>query len=286
MAQPPEDWTVLSMMEWATEFFEEKQVNSPRLSIEWLLAYVLGIKRLDLYLNYDRPLSKDELDALRPLVKRRAAHEPLQYLIGFTDFYNARIEVDKNVLIPRQETEQLVELILNSTPDNQSLKVLDLGTGSGCIPIALKMERPEWEVLAVDISDEALNLARRNAQLNETPVLFFNYDFCSSEEHPRLTRFDLIVSNPPYIPDKERDSIDPEVRDFEPNLALFCEDPGFIYQKISEFCRRHLKENGKAFFEIHEDRGQETLRIFSESGWKCTLHKDLSKKDRFIVINR
>ncbi len=286
MAQPPGEWTVLSMMEWATEFFEEKEVNSPRLSIEWLLAHVLGIRRLDLYLNYDRPLSKEELDALRPLVKRRSVHEPLQYLTGYTDFYNARIEVNKNVLIPRQETEQLVELILDSTPQDQPLKVLDLGTGSGCIPIALKMERPEWQVLAADISEEALSLARRNAELNEAPVLFFNYDFCSSQEHPQLDQFDLIVSNPPYIPEEERDAIDREVRDFEPGLALFCEEPGFIYQKISEFCTRHLRENGTAFFEIHEERGPETLRVFSESGWKCTLQKDLSDKDRFIIINR
>lgn len=156
MSKKVKEWTVLSMLEWATDYFEQKDIPDPRHSIEWLLAETLGIKRLDLYLKYDRPLSPDELDQLRPMVKRRAEHEPLQYIIGYTDFMNARISVDKSVLIPRIETEQLVEIILDqqSGTENKNLSVLDIGTGSGCIPIALKMECPDWKLSGIDISAE------------------------------------------------------------------------------------------------------------------------------------
>src|SRR6056297_348266 len=123
MANTPSVWTVLSMLEWATDFFEEKDINSPRFSIEWLLAHVLDVKRLDLYLMYDRPLSSEELDTLRPLVKRRSQHEPLQYITGETDFHNVKIKVKPGVLIPRQETEQLVDLILKENKTRSELTV-------------------------------------------------------------------------------------------------------------------------------------------------------------------
>ena len=130
------------MLEWATGYFRQKEVESPRLSIEWLLAHILDIKRLDLYLSYNRPLSPDELERLRPLVKRRAEHEPLQYITGSTEFLHTRIEVNNSVLIPRPETEQLTENILSAHPNEPPLKVLDVGTGSGCIAIALAFSRP------------------------------------------------------------------------------------------------------------------------------------------------
>ena len=161
MSRKVEEWTVLSMLEWGTDFFEEKNIPDPRHSIEWLLAETLDIKRLDLYLKFDRPLSPGELDNLRPMVKRRADHEPLQYIIGYTDFMNARIWVNEEVLIPRIETEQLVEIILDDQQADQELSVLDIGTGSGCIPVALKMERPNWDVFGIDISEGALRKARK-----------------------------------------------------------------------------------------------------------------------------
>ncbi len=146
MPETPDEWNVLSMINWGTGYFEKKGIPSPRLSIEWILADILSLKRLNLYIQFERPLSKDELKRIREYVKRRARHEPLQYIIGYTEFMNAKINVNPDVLIPRPETEQLTELILEEHPGNTGLNVLDIGTGSGCIAIALKMEHPDWNI--------------------------------------------------------------------------------------------------------------------------------------------
>src|SRR5699024_2739131 len=220
------DWTVLSMLEWATDYFKEKAIPDPRHSIEWLLAETLNIKRLDLYLKFDRPLSPAELGELRPMVRPRARHEPLQYIIGFTDFVNARISVSEDVLIPRLETEQLVEIILDRHPGRkkENYSVLDIGTGSGCIPVALKMERPSWQLWGVDISPKALEVARGNADWNEADVTFFQKDILDSGPLSVDTPLDIIVSNPPYITPAEKESLESQVRSYEPHQALFTED--------------------------------------------------------------
>ncbi len=285
MSNTQNEWTVLSMLEWATPFFEEKGVKSPRMSIEWLLAHVLEIKRLDLYINYDRPLTQDELAILRPLVKRRAAHEPLQYITGEATFYNATLKVDERVLIPRQETEQLVQLIFDEYSKDTSLRVLDIGTGSGCIPIALKMERTNWDVHAIDISEEAIDLAQKNATLNQVDINFKVHSLFEPQMN-NTSPFDLIVSNPPYILYGELDHLDTEVKEFEPHLALFCESTASMFKALSDFCDKNLSDNGKAYFEIHEEYGDETQRVFNEHGWKTSLLKDLDEKDRFVVIQR
>lgn len=273
------------MLEWATDFFEQKQVKSPRFSIEWLLAYVLSIKRLDLYLAYDRPLSSEELEELRPMVKRRASHEPLQYITGETDFHRVRIKVQPGVLIPRQETEQLVDWVLELYGNKESLKVLDIGTGSGCIPIALKHARPNWEIFATDISDEALNIARENATYNKVDISFYNDDLFkpnSLGDH----KFDLIISNPPYIHPDEKNSLDDEVKNYEPELALFCESTQKMYQAIEALCSKYLKKNGEVFLELHEDHSEEALQIFQEGNWEAFVKNDYSKKPRFLKSKR
>lgn len=285
MPQAPSLWTVLSMLEWATDFFEEKNVKSPRFSIEWLLAHVLSIKRLDLYLEYDRPLSSQELERLRPMVKRRAAHEPLQYITGETDFHRVRIKVQPGVLIPRQETEQLVEWVLESHPKDSCLKVLDIGTGSGCIPIALKKARPEWTLFGTDISEEALSIAKENAQLNEVEVSFLRDDLfepavISSQE------FDLIISNPPYILEEEKPSLDEEVKKYEPELALFCESTQKMYGAIEKLSTRFLSQNGHLILELHEDYSEEVLQLFEERRWKAIIKNDYSGKPRFLKAEK
>ncbi len=281
MPQAPSLWTVLSMLEWATDFFEEKQVKSPRFSIEWLLAHVLSIKRLDLYLEYDRPLSSEELDELRPLVKRRATHEPLQYITGETDFHHVRIKVQPGVLIPRQETEQLVEWVIESYSKKKDLTVLDIGTGSGCIPIAIKKARTNWKVYATEISEEALTLAQENAQLNNTEVIFLQDDLFAPSKISEL-KFDLIISNPPYILEEEKSSLDTEVKDYEPELALFCESIQKMYGAIEDLCSHHLAENGALFLELHEHHAEEVFQIFEERNWKATIKNDYSDKPRFL----
>jgi len=286
MSSKVEEWTVLSMLEWATDFFKEKSIPDPRHSIEWLLAETLKIKRLDLYLKYDRPLSKKELDMLRPMVKRRANHEPLQYIIGFDDFMNARISVNEHVLIPRIETEQLVEIILDEHSTDTDKSVLDLGTGSGCIPIALKMERPNWQVSGIDISREALTVARENAMQNEVEVSFSEGDILSPETIPFDQPLDVIVSNPPYVKPDEKALLESQVKEYEPHQALFCDDLDEMYRNIITIAQQHLSDTGMLYLEIHEKYANEIMGIFDQNQWKAALRKDYDKKPRFIVAQR
>lgn len=274
------------MLDWATDFFEKKEVPDPRHSIEWLLAETLDIKRLDLYLKYDRPLSPTELDTLRPLVKRRANHEPLQYIIGFTDFMNARISVDESVLIPRLETEQLVEIILDEHPGDQQLSVLDLGTGSGCIPIALKMERPSWNLSAIDISRDALELAQKNAEQNEVEIHFSEGNLLAPDSIEPDAPLDIIVSNPPYITPDEKEMLEPQVREFEPQEALFTGDTEKMYGAIIQFAEQNLAGDGTLYLEIHEQYSQQILTLFEKDSWTAYIRKDYDKKPRFIIANK
>lgn len=280
-----EDWTVLSMMEWATDYFARRDIPDPRHSIEWLLAEVLGVKRLDLYLNFDRPLSPSELEELRPLVKRRASHEPLQYITGFTEFMNARIAVGPEVLIPRIETEQLVEILLEREED-EHLRALDLGTGSGCIPIALKQERPGWELHALELSVEALDTARLNAEANGTEVRFLQGDLMAWRELPLEGPFDLIVSNPPYVRPGEKAGLQLQVADHEPAGALYCEDLQAMYGAIRDGAENLLSDGGRLYLEIHEKHPREILGLFDRPGWQARLMRDYENKPRFVLASR
>lgn len=248
---PEADWSVLSMIRWATDYFAGRGVPSPRLSIEWLLAELLGVKRLMLYVMHDRPLRPAELATLRDWVRRRARHEPLQYITGKTDFRNAVITVTPDVLIPRPETEELVDLILQEHPAGGRLRVVDLGTGSGCIAIALKMARPEWEVAGVDVSDGALRVARGNAEANRVEVDWIRADFFQDKDLPEGP-FDLVVSNPPYIRPEERDGMDKQVKDFEPGVALFHADPPAVYSRLADWSAPRLTPGGALWAELNE----------------------------------
>lgn len=285
MPQAPAEWTVLSMLEWATSYFEEKQIRNPRFSIEWILAYVLDVRRLDVYLMHERPLTKPELDVLRPLVKRRASHEPLQYITGETEFFNSTIKVKPGVLIPRMETEQLVEYVLEHHRSQTEFSVLDIGTGSGCIPIALKKAQPNWTVSAMDISEDALAIAKVNATLNETPISFVNDDLFKPR-HFSGQQFDCIISNPPYILKEEKPTLDREVTDFEPSLALFTESIASMYGALLNFFTQHLKKSGFYYLELHEDHAEEVEAIFLKHGWQARIVKDYDAKSRFLVGSR
>jgi release factor glutamine methyltransferase len=287
MGKKVKEWTVLSMLEWATDYFKEKDIPDPRHSIEWLLAETLDVKRLDLYLKYDRPLSPSELDELRPLVKRRAEHEPLQYIIGFSDFMNAHIGVNPAVLIPRIETEQLVEIILDDHPeDQQELNLLDIGTGSGCIPIALKMERPSWNISGFDVSDEALEVARQNAGHNKVDIALFEGNILTPQSIAVSSELDIIVSNPPYITPEEKQTLEPQVRDYEPSGALFTENMDNLYGQIIHFAEENLSADGTLYLELHERYAEQVQQLFAPSNWSTTLQQDYDKKDRFLIAHR
>jgi release factor glutamine methyltransferase len=273
------------MLEWGTEYFQKKEVNSPRMSVEWLLSDVLNVKRLDLYLMYDRPLSAQELDTLRPLIKRRAEHEPLQYITGSTPFVHSRIKVNKNVLIPRMETEYMVELILHRFENGNAFKMLDVGTGSGCIPIAIKKERPDWEVEGFDLSDEAVKLARLNADENECEIRFFQDDlfrFSPGTEQ----KYNLITSNPPYVLEAEKEGLHKEVRDYEPHLALFTDDTRRMYHRLAELVLHNLKKGGSAYIEINSAEASKVLECFQYEEFEVRIDEDQEGRKRYLILER
>lgn len=274
------EWTVVRMLEWATGFFRTKEVPSPRLSIEWLLSHVLKMKRLDLYMQFDRPLTREELDTLRPLVRRRAEHEPLQYITGSTDFYNITLKVSPGVLIPRPETEQMVELMLSDHPPGGEQRLLDVGTGSGCIALAAKKERPGWQVTAIDTSTDALHIARENARENGLDVTFTSGDLATYEPPEKQH---IIVSNPPYITEEEAVELAREVSGFEPAGALIAADVEEVYRNLLRLCRNHLLPGGSFYFEINESHGGKLLLLCGKSPLSCRLLQDYSGKDRFLV---
>lgn len=287
MGQNKEDWTVLTMLEWATAFFDQKKIPQPRLSIEWLLAHVLQIKRLDLYLKYDRPLTQTELDELRPLVKRRASHEPLQYITGSTDFFDLEIKVTPDVLIPRPETEQLVELLFDEDLSiDSAINCLDLGTGSGCIPVAIKKNRPAWNVTGIDISGSALTVATENAEKHNLDIHFERGDFLSENFAPQKAPYDVIISNPPYIHPRERNTLENEVKDHEPEIALFCDNLESVYTGIIRASGKCLKKNGIIFVELNASKAKEVLNLFEDDGWHVQLIEDYDHKPRFLKAQR
>ncbi len=277
-------WTVVSMLEWATEYFESKGVDNPRLSIEWLLADLLGVRRLDIYLKFDRPLSPSELDQLRPRIKRRALHEPLQHITGSTEFMGLTLKVNRHVLIPRQETEQLVELILKKHPHDPAkpIKLLDMGTGSGCIPIAVKKHRPDWHCAGIDISEKALVVARDNAERCKADVHFYLGDISDPQSIHDFTasHWDIVVSNPPYILPEEKDTLDTQVWKYEPGIALFHEDPVLLYREIAAFAS---SKNAELFLELNNkiaDRiRDEVMPYFGQTELKA----DYDGNQRFLV---
>lgn len=278
-------WTVLRMLEWATDYFNEKGIPDPRHSIEWLLAEVLNCKRLDLYIKYERPLSPSELEKIRPLIKRRADHEPLQYITGSTNFMGCHISVNPAVLIPRIETEQLVELLLESTSHlkDTSINLLDIGSGSGCIPIAVKKLRPAWNCFGIDISEEALSIARKNAETNDLSVQFstgdlFNLDKLDKPE----SGWDIIVSNPPYINIHEKPTLEKQVFHYEPGLALFVDDPLEIYRPIVSYAHH---QNAYLFLELNDKLADQILDISTPFFPEARLLDDLDKNPRFLIAD-
>lgn len=277
-------WTVLSMLEWATDYFQKRDIPDPRHSIEWLLAHTLNVKRLDLYLQFDRPLSKSELDSLRALVKRRASHEPLQYIIGHTDFMACTIHVNPDVLIPRIETEQLVEILLTQTKthSDRTISLLDIGTGSGCIPIAIKKENPEWHCAGLDISADALTVAEKNADVNDVDVEFFpgNLFNLSDNKHCKERKWDIIISNPPYIHPDEKSVIKKQVLDYEPADALFHAQPLDVYESIIKFSK---DQDTHLFLECNDKTAPKVKEIAEHYFEHVDLLNDLDKNPRFLI---
>lgn len=283
MSSEPLSWTVLAMLKWATDYFEKKGVPDPRLSIEWILSEVLSVKRLDLYMQFDRPLSSDELNRIRPLVKRRALNEPIQYIVGRTQFHSAEILVTPSVLIPRDETEQLVERLLNDPgySSEAPLNLLDIGTGSGCIPIAIKMARPQWNCYGADLSEQALQVARENARINQAEVSFVQADFEDWQTNTfyNQPKWDIIISNPPYITLEEEAEMHRQVTEYEPRLALFHHHPLSFYEKLIHFA---YHSRADLFLECNDKTANQVRDLAADRFPVAILSDDLDGNPRFV----
>jgi len=289
--------TVLEIIQRSTEFLERKAVESPRLQAELLLAHLLKLRRMQLYLNFERMLDSAETDAFRELVRRRGAREPLQYIVGSTSFCGLEIAVNSHVLIPRPETEQLAEQgwfflsrisEANHCPaDSSPLTALDFGTGSGCLAIALAAKCHNVRIDAVDISLEALAVARRNV---ENHGLTERIRFVQANTLASLngSAFDLIISNPPYITTKEIDSLQPEVRDFEPRCALDGGVDGLDYfRRFAIEGQAFLKPAGRMMLEFGDGQAEAIHEIFESEKWIVeAMQNDYSERPRIITVRR
>ncbi|NOZ03053.1 MAG: peptide chain release factor N(5)-glutamine methyltransferase [FCB group bacterium] len=242
-------WRVIDLIHWAEEYFATHGFEYPRREIEWLLRDLLNCSRIDLYLRFEEPLDKSQLDTLRSWVKRRLKREPLQYITGTAEFYGLKFTVNPSVLIPRPETERVVDVVIHAAGNQENPRILDVGTGSGCIALAVAHELPQARITALDISAEALEVARLNAQqLKITNVRFLQVDFLKS---PVDGPFDIVVSNPPYVTVDEMGALMKDVVDFEPHLALTDYNDGFsFYRRLSEVAPELVRDGGYLVLEV------------------------------------
>jgi release factor glutamine methyltransferase len=279
--------TVLEVIQRSTDFLQQKGVDSPRLQIELMLAHALNVPRLKLYLNFERALNEAELSRVREMVKRRAMREPLQHILGSTSFCGLEIKCSCAALVPRPETELLAERGWQflSTLNPQLSTVLDFGTGTGCIAIALATKAPQVAVHALDISAEALALARENAAKSNCidRVTFHEGDGFAAL--PNGLQFDLIVSNPPYIAAEEISTLQREVRDFDPRLALDGGSDGLsFYRCIAKEAPSFLKAGGKLMAEFGDGQAEEVKKIFCEQNWIVEeIVADYSSRARILI---
>ena len=264
-------------------FFAEKGIANPSLETDLILAHSLGLKRLDLYLDLDRPLTEAQLEDLRPLVKRRAAREPLQYILGTVEFAGLNLAVDSRALIPRPETEELADLLQRRLRATPPARILDLGTGSGALALALAKIFPAAGVTATDASAEALALARENAKGNELAERIRFLEGSWWDALPSGESYDLIVSNPPYLTEAEMETAEPEVAAHEPHSALVAGTDGLDDLRILlAGAKAHLAEGGLLALETGIAQGEALHALARENGLSGEVLEDLSQRPRFF----
>jgi release factor glutamine methyltransferase len=247
-----------------------------------------NLSRADILINpglqLSLPIETNLIKALDELMN----HKPVQYITGYTWFYKLRFNLSENVLIPRPETEELVDEVVQYLKQNRHQKILDIGSGSGCIPISIKKNNSDCLITSIDISAEAIEMAQKNAALNEVSINFQQVDFLNEAAWNELELYNCIVSNPPYIPISELTSIEKNVKDFEPHLALFVPDtePLIFYEKILKFSDNHLQVGGVIFMETHENYAEAVMNLFKEKGFEASLKLDLLGKSRMVMATR
>lgn len=287
-AAPVRVWRVLEVIAVGARYLQERGVESGRLNAEHLLARVLGMDRLQLYLHFDRPLGAGELSRFKPLLRRRAAREPLQYVLGSAPFRNLELEVGPAVAIPRPETEYLIDVVRTAAGGDRVFDAaLDVGTGSGCIAISLADEGVARSVTATDISADALEVARRNAAASGQPGIDFRRG--ALLEPVEGMTFDLVISNPPYLTDEEWDCAQPEVREWEPRLAMVAGDGGMaVTRDLAAAVERVLRPGGWIGLEVDWTRADTVAALLGAcSGLRdVTVHRDLAGRSRYVLAVR
>ena len=277
--------TVLEVIKLSTDYLQKKGVESPRANAEILLADILKCKRLELYLSFDKPLAENEVQDYREAIRKRGFRMPLQYIVGNVEFFGLKLLVNENVLIPRSETELLVEKIINESDKSANLKILDIGVGSGNISLALLKNLPNSNVVAIDVSEYALSVAKQNAELNllQNKIEFKMIDIFN-DDLIMLGKFDLIVSNPPYVSVSDFENLEPELKIHEPRIALTDNFNGVsFYKRIIELSEQILNRQGKLYFELGMDQSTQVQKFFEESNFKnIKITKDYSGIDRII----
>ena len=289
---PSKMWSVVDLLDWTTGYFQQHGIPNPRLDAEVLLGHLLKKSRLQLYLHFEMPVFQEHLTPFRELIKKRIAHTPVSYLTNRKEFMSLDFYVDERVLIPRPETEQLVETILTAETENFQ-RLLELGTGSGVIATCLAVQHSEWEIVATDISESALAVARKNAEIHActAQIKFLSGDLfepvaaiCANGD----AQFDWIVCNPPYIKNTERDTLSPDVLDYEPEIALFAGSDGLdVIRRLIAEAPKYLAPTGKLILEIGATQAN-TIRTLleAESAYATyKLFKDYAGKERIVLAS-
>lgn len=281
---PP--WTILKILKWTTQYFEKQGIEGARFESELLLSHALKLDRIFLYAKFDQPLEAEELASFKLLVKRRAKNEPMAYITGQRGFMTINLKTDARALIPRPDTETLVEAALGHLPDDAH--ILDVGTGSGAIALSILEQKPGAKATAIDVSQDALELAQENAKTLELEdrVTFLCSDLLSDLESDQT--FDAILSNPPYVGESEKEEMTTSVLEYEPHMALFAGDDGLdIIKRLVPQAHQHLNEGGRFMCEIGYAQGPQVSALFVNQGFKdVEVIQDINRKDRVVVGTR
>lgn len=291
MPDAQQKWNIKEILDYSEDYLKSKGVESPRVEAEWLLSHALGNRRIDLYLQFDRLLSSTESVHYKSLLQQRLDHKPLQYIIGETEFMGLSLLVNENVLIPRPETEQLVEKAIKLLENSSSapLKVLDVGTGSGNIAIALAKFLPSVEVTAIDVSEAAINLAKENADKNgvSDKINFLIFDLNSDGFPDEM--YDMVISNPPYISKLEMKTLQDEVKNWEPEVALTDQSDGFkLIEQVINKATKSIHKGGHILIEIGGNEQKERVqKLLSNAGFlNVNVEEDYNSHARFAFAER
>lgn len=249
-----------------------------------LLNHITGLSKFERLVNKEQSLSPSQQEFFNQAKQRLLNGEPLQYVIGVQWFMGRPFEVNRHVLIPRPETEELVQWIVHDWKGKAAVSILDIGTGSGCIPVSLKLQLPQANITTGDISDATLQVAERNALKHDVEIELIEIDFLNEHTWKHLEQYDILVSNPPYIPLAEKQYMHHNVLDYEPGLALFVpdKDPLLFYRKIAQFAQTHLKPNGAVYCEVHKAHAYETKELFEQFFNHVKLRKDMNEHERMV----